>query len=623
MINAKSPDEKSIAIIALTKRGLELGRRLSGLFPGSHLYFPEKFAADGRENEYPFPLPAKKTVREAFPRYRSLVMVMAVGVAVRLVSGELRDKHTDPAVVVVDDAGTFAVSLLSGHIGGANTLARKIASLLGAQPVVTTASEVNHSLALDLLGREAGWAIEDGSDVTAVSAALLNSEPIAVYQDAGETDWQRTKILPRNLTICDNLERLAVSDYKAALLITDRLLDNKENLPENRVVYRPRSLVVGIGCNSGTPCSDIEAAVLNVFKEHRLSFRSIRQLATIDIKRDEPGLQEFARKYSLPVEYFPKETLSRADFLSSPSPAALEYTGTPAVCESAAILSGKAPLIVPKVKFSRAVTIAVARIAFDEKRREDGRLSLVGLGPGDPQHTTFRARQAIDESDVIVGYDTYIKLIEQLLSHKEVITTGMRSEIERARLAIDLARTGKKVAVVCSGDSGVYGMAGLVGELIRQRKSDFSAVEIIPGVPALVACAALLGAPLTGDFASVSLSDYLVPWEEIVKRLELAAQGDFVIALYNPRSKTRQRQVVQARDILLRYRSADTPVGIVTNAYRQGQKVEVTNLEHMLEFDIGMTTTIIVGNSTTFAFGGRMVTSRGYIRKYSLSSEAL
>jgi precorrin-3B C17-methyltransferase len=198
----------------------------------------------------------------------------------------------------------------------------------------------------------------------------------------------------------------------------------------------------------------------------------------------------------------------------------------------------------------------------------------------------------------------------------------MGGEIERAKMAINLVKKGKTVAIVCSGDAGIYGMAGLVNEILHEQGDELE-IEVIPGVPAMVAVAALLGSPLMSDFAAISLSDYLVSWAEISQRLKLAAQGDFVIALYNPSSKSRQHQLAEARGIILQYRSNSTPVGIATNAYRQKQRVVITDLEHMLDYEAGMNTTIIIGNSTTFTFNGRMVTPRGYQTKYSLRDKAL
>ena len=619
-----SSTKKDIAIVAITRKGVALGQRLRLLLPHSHLYLPEKFAVEPKLNEHPFSSPAKEVVSEIFSRYRYLVLVMAMGIAVRVVASELRDKHKDPGVIVVDDAGSFSVSLLSGHVGGANQLARKISSLIGAHPVITTASEVSQTIAVDLLGREFGWELEDNRSVTAVSAALVNGESVGIYQDAGEKNWwPKTKPLPDNVRIFTTIEALTQSNSQAGLIVTDRILDNEHQalLPHNTVIYRPKSLVVGIGCNRGTRFAEIEESVNRVFSEQGLSIKSIRNIATITLKKNETGLLEFARKYRLQIEYFDKETLCGVNFPSSPSAAALRHVGTPAVCESAALLSsGSDSLIVPKVSCNRAVTIAVARFAFNGEKQKQGKLFLVGIGPGDPEHMTFKARESIDRSEVVIGYKTYIKLIEPYLHQKEVIATGMGAEVERVKMAISLAKKGRTVSLVSSGDTGIYGMAGLVGEMLHQQPGEDFDIEVIPGVPLLAASATLLGAPISGDFVSISLSDYLVPWEEITLRLKLAAQGNFVIVLYNPRSKSRKHQLAEAREIILQYRPPSTPVGIATNAYRQKQEVVITDLEHMFDYEIGMNTTIIIGNSATFTLARWMVTPRGYRTKYDLTS---
>jgi cobalt-precorrin 5A hydrolase/precorrin-3B C17-methyltransferase len=516
------------------------------------------------------------------------------------------------------------VSLLSGHIGGANELTKKIASLIGAHPVVTTASEVNETISVDMLGREFGWEVEDDTHVKVASAALVNGEPVGIYQDAGERNWWlETKPLMDNVRIFPTIKALRQANSQVALLITDRIMDKEclALLPTHTVVYRPKSLVIGIGCNRGTKATEIEKAVTCLLSEHGLSINSIRNIATIDIKKNELGLLDFARKYRLSIEYFDKETLGKSEFPSSPSAAALKHVGTPTVCEAAALLSNDNSLIVPKVSFNRMVTVAVARFAFNSERKKRGKLFLVGIGPGAPEQMTFNAREAINHSEVVVGYKTYIKLIEPYLCRKEVIATGMETEVERVKMAISLAKEGRKVSLVSSGDTGIYGMAGLMGEMLREQSGEDLDIEVVPGVPLLAASAALLGSPISGDFVSISLSDYLVPWEEIILRLNLAMQGNLVVVLYNPRSQRRQRQLTEAREIFLRYRSSSTPVGIVTNAYRQKQDVVITDLEHMLDYRIGMNTTVIIGNSTTFTLGDWMVTPRGYQTKYSLSQE--
>lgn len=248
-----------------------------------------------------------------------------------------------------------------------------------------------------------------------------------------------------------------------------------------------------------------------------------------------------------------------------------------------------------------------------------GKILLVGFGPGAPEHMSQRARDAIAEADVVIGYSTYIKLVQDLLDGKEVIRKGMTEELDRSIEAYEQARQGKTVALVSSGDIGVYGMAGPTYEVLFQSgwtpDSDIS-VEVIPGATALNACAALVGAPLTHDFCSISLSDLLTPWPTIARRLEAAAGGDFVVALYNPKSGRRTGQIVEAQRILLLHRRPDTPVAIVKSGYRRRQAIQMTTLAQMADCEIGMLCTVLIGNSNTFVREGLMVTPRGYANKY-------
>ncbi|CRK83248.1 precorrin-3B C(17)-methyltransferase [Neobacillus massiliamazoniensis] len=251
-----------------------------------------------------------------------------------------------------------------------------------------------------------------------------------------------------------------------------------------------------------------------------------------------------------------------------------------------------------------------------------GKLLVIGFGPGDEKHITGRAKEAIQESDIIIGYKTYVDLIKGLIGGKQIISTGMTEEVSRAQEAVKQAELGYTVAVISSGDAGVYGMAGLVYEVLIEKgwkKASGVEVEVIPGISAINSCAALLGAPVMHDACTISLSDHLTPWNLIEKRIEAAAQADFVIALYNPKSGRRTRQIVEAQKILLKYRSPDTPVGLVKSAYRDSQNVVLTNLQDMLEHEIGMLTTVIIGNSSTFFYDGLIITPRGYQRKYTLN----
>ncbi|MCG6946712.1 MAG: precorrin-3B C(17)-methyltransferase [Deltaproteobacteria bacterium] len=253
-----------------------------------------------------------------------------------------------------------------------------------------------------------------------------------------------------------------------------------------------------------------------------------------------------------------------------------------------------------------------------------GRLYIVSLGPGSEDHLTPAAQRALDESHLVVGYRTYVDLIKPILGDQEVVATGMRQELERVRVALDRTLAGETVSLVSSGDAGIYGMAGLVLEMCRAQGISLSSepdglqITCVPGVPAFAAAGSLLGAPLMHDFAAISLSDLLTPWEVIEKRVRCAAEADFVINLYNPKSKKRDWQIGKVREILLENRKGSTPVGIVSRATREGEKVAITDLNNMLSFSIDMQTVIIVGNSRTFTHGSFMVTPRGYMDKYDV-----
>ncbi len=249
-----------------------------------------------------------------------------------------------------------------------------------------------------------------------------------------------------------------------------------------------------------------------------------------------------------------------------------------------------------------------------------GRIQVVGIGPGDPAHMTPRAREAIVESDVVVGYQTYLRLIPNLLAEKTVVGKSMTEELDRVETAYSYAREGYTVALISSGDAGVYGMAGPMYELLLERgwsPGEAPEVEVIPGATALSACGALLGAPLSHDFCAISLSDLLTPWAVIARRLDAAARADFVIALYNPGSKRRRQHIQAAQEILLRHRAPETPVAVVRSAYREQEEIERLRLDTLHEAAPSMLSTVIIGNSATIERGGIMVTPRGYAEKYS------
>ena len=255
-----------------------------------------------------------------------------------------------------------------------------------------------------------------------------------------------------------------------------------------------------------------------------------------------------------------------------------------------------------------------------------GKLNIVGVGPGHHDHMTFRAKEVIGESDTIVGYETYVNLVQDLITGKTVHRYAMTQEVERAHQCIDLAKSGKIVSLVSSGDPGIYGMAGLIYETLAEsgwNPKDDLQVEIVPGVSALNSCASIIGSPLMSDFAVVSMSDLLVPWEVISKRVEASAQGDFVLVIYNPASQKRIHQLQDTRKILLKYRKPTTPVAIIKGAFRESESIVMTDLENLSNHSeqLGMVSTVIVGNSSTYTYKDLMINPRGYKSKYNLEEQ--
>jgi cobalt-precorrin 5A hydrolase/precorrin-3B C17-methyltransferase len=555
---------------------------------------------------------------------------MATGAVVRLVSPLLQDKATDPAIVVLDEAGQFAISLCGGHQGGADHLTQAIALYLNRTPVLTGSANALHLPGIDLLGRPFGWRPGTG-DWTAVSGAIARQEPVQVIQEVGSTLWQQH--LPAGHSfLWDGSES---QSSMAQVWITHRSDESISQSPELPLVcWHPRVLWVGVGCERGTPRTVIEAAIHQIFQENGLSEAAIAGFATLDLKADEVGLLELHRDLEsdrpYPLIYFSAAQLAQVE-VPTPSPVVNAEVGTPSVAEAAALLSAtqmasldgnqaEVKLLVPKVIWRQdhqpgAVTVAIAQSPVEYTGRP-GLLRLIGTGPGALSQITPAAQVAINQADVVIGYSLYIDLVRPLLRPGQIVESlPITQERQRAERAIALARWGLTVAVVSSGDCGIYGMAGLVMELLQTQGWDGEtpAVEVFPGISALQSAAARVGAPLMHDFCAISLSNLLTPWEVIEQRLKAAAHADFVVALYNPRSKTRTEQIAIAQSIFLQYRKPSTPVAIVHSAYRCDEQITLTTLEQMLETPIDMLTTVIIGNRSTTTHHHWMITPRGYL----------
>ncbi|MFF5845652.1 precorrin-3B C(17)-methyltransferase [Streptomyces massasporeus] len=522
--------------------------------------------------------PVGDAVRTAFAQCEQLVCFLATGAVVRLVAPLLSGKTEDPGVVCVDEGGRFAVSLLGGHAGGANELAREVGDLLGAEPVVTTATDAVDLAGLDTLG------LPVEGDVAGVSRALLDGEAVALRADVA---WP--------------LPPLPVTDEGAyTIRLTDRLVE----AAEREAVLRPPTLVVGVGASKGAPVEEVLGLVGDALREAGLSVASVAELATVDAKAEEAGIVEAARRLGVPLVTYSAEELAGVD-VPNPSDAPLAAVGTPSVAEAAALVGG-GELLVPKRKSAASPAMATCAVV---RRPGRGRLAVVGLGPGARDLLTPRAKAELRRASVLVGLDQYVDQIRDLLRPgTRVLESGLGAEEERARTAVEEARKGQAVALIGSGDAGVYAMAS---PALAEASDDIDVVGV-PGVTAALAAGAILGAPLGHDHVSISLSDLHTPWEVIERRVRAAAEADIVVTFYNPRSRGRDWQLPKALGILAEHRTPRTPVGVVRNASRPDESSRLTTLGSLDPATVDMMTVVTVGNTATRDIAGRMVTPRGY-----------
>lgn len=345
-----------VAILAITKNGIKIATTIKQFFPGWEIFAPSKFQDNIAATWYEEQTSVKAA--ELFGKFDGLVCLFSLGAVIRLVSPFLKDKKTDPAVIVIDDKASFVISALSGHLGGANELTEEIAKKLGATPVVTTAADVNKTIPVDLVGKEFGWKIEDDSNVTRISAFMVNEEKIGVYQDVGEKNWWKAE-LPKNVTVYQSIDELAQSDSKAYLIISDRVIDDV--IAKKSVIYRPQSLVAGIGLHGDTTKEKIKESLCESLSKHGLSLQSIARLVSIKKPNDVQGLIDAAKDLQIPLEYFDRDELAKMT-IPNPSEVVQAYEGTPSVSEAAAIKSSGGQLVVEKQKFPPDLTIAIARI---------------------------------------------------------------------------------------------------------------------------------------------------------------------------------------------------------------------------------------------------------------------
>ena len=604
-------------------------------------------------------VPLRESLRAAFAECDQLVVFLATGAAVRLLAPLLTSKTSDPAVVTVDEAHHHAVALLGGHAAGANALAAEVASALGATPVVTTATDATSLWPLDALPYPTEGAIP------AVTRALLDGQPVRALADA---TWPLPPLPARDSSAPDAAPgthaapptdrtphpaatagsdaaqpggaepapaedgsappdttpplpavaaeggartgmgsapdaapgtHAAPADGGCLIRVTDRVVP----LGKREVVVRPPSLVVGVGASRGVGSEEVVGLVRGSLGRAGLSVGSVRALATVDVKAGEAGIVEAARELGVELLTFSAKSLAQLT-VPNPSDVVRDAVGTPSVAEAAALRAAGTggELVVEKQKSAMA-TVAVAR------RRPRGRLAVVGLGPGARDLLTPRAAAELRRASVVVGLDQYVEQIRDLLPPgSRVLASGLGAEEARARTAVAEARAGHAVALIGSGDAGVYAMAS---PALAEAAEDIDVVGV-PGVTAALAAAALLGAPLGHDHVSISLSDLHTPWEVIERRVRAAAQSDLVVTFYNPRSRGRTWQLPKALALLAEHRAPSTPVGVVRSASRPDEHVTVTTLADLDPAAVDMVTVVTVGNTATRTVAGRVVTPRGY-----------
>lgn len=589
----------SPVVIAVSASGADTARRIADL-----LAVPMHGRAGRVQNADAIFDNALDHVRDLFAAGVPVVGVCAAGILIRAVAPLLSDKRAEPPVLAVSEDGAMVIPLLGGH-RGANRLARQIADGLGAQAAVTTAGDVAMGVALD--EPPAGYRLANPDDAKPVMAGLLAGGGAQVL---GETLF--------DLPMGDGAE----------VVVDDAPMPGHAT----RLVYHPQRHALGLGCARGADPDVMWDQVQAVLDRAGVAAGAVACVNSIDLKADEPAILSVGDRLGVPLRLFtPAELEAETPRLANPSDVVFAEVGCHGVAEGAALaaVGPDGALVVEKQK-SETTTVSLAKspsVLTDLRGRRRGRVSLVGIGPGQAAWRTPEASRLISDADELVGYSLYIDLLGPLAAGKPRKDFPLGGEEARCRYALERAGEGYDVALICSGDAGIYAMGALVFELL-DRGPDAEGVtdaarrvEVVsaPGVSALQAAAARAGAPLGHDFCAISLSDLLTPRDDIVQRIKAAAQGDFVIAFYNPVSKRRRTLLTEARDILLEHRPAETPVLLASSLGRPEEALRYRRLDALQVDEVDMLTVVLIGSSQTrlaqLGEGPRMFTPRGYARK--------
>ena len=603
---------KGIAI-GLSNTSKVILKRLKSTEFIDEIYIAGSSKNDGRENE---PVQIQKPKEILLKKWSDLDLIIfigSIGASIRIVNSFLTSKDQDPGVIVIDNRCSKVVPLIGLHQSNTKKIALQISNLFGGQIIETNNSYDQSFLDLDSFGNQWGWKR---------SGKINNWSKLVIKQAKNK------KIFCKQLS-GNSLWKNSVSGGMINQ-IYERETENPEStfhvsiFKNHKTTWHPPVLWIGIGCERNTSKELIENSLNSLLESGNLSQHSIAGFATIDIKKDEEGILELAKEKNLPIKFFTKEDLSKT-IVPNPSVAVKKEIGTSSVAEASCLLAaGKESKLLeekrifksndfPTIK-SGAVTIAIAE-SKNQYYPTNGEIHIIGSGPGDISFLTNNARKALSRCSVWIGYKMYLELIKPLKRRDHVlIKSKLTEEKERCSKAIKLAEEGIKVALISSGESGYYGMAGLLLELIQKiKKENRPYFEVHPGISSVQLAAALSGAPLMNDFCSISLSDKLTPWSLIEKRIAGALLGDFVIAIFNPQSIDRNWQLESAIKLCLKSRSGDTPVLIARQVGRENQSKRFFTLKTIPIKEIDMLSILIIGNSQTTLLDEIFLTPRGYL----------
>ena len=592
------------AIVVLGRGGLDVARKIQSALPVGRLHGLTRRVPDVDESFDDTRMHLRHLFAEGVP----IIGICAAGILIRLLAEDISDKTSEPPVIAVAEDGSAVVPLLGGHRGG-NDLAAQIAAALDVSPAITTAGEVRFGIALD--EPPAGWTLANPGDMREFTANLLAGETLRI--DDTLPSFVSESGLPR--------------DLGGVLHITESVYEIGGDF--RHLVFHPASVAVGVGCERGTDPDELIAIVETALSKEGIASASLAGIWSLDLKADEPAVHAVADRLGVAARFFDADTLeAETPRLKNPSDIVFREVGCHGVSEGAALAASgpDGTLLVEKTKSARAtcaIAVAPAPIGVAAAGRPQGRLLIVGTGPGSDGWMTAESESAVAASTDLVGYSLYLDLLGDRAAGKTRYDFPLGEETDRVRAALDLAAEGRTVALVSSGDPGIYAMATLAFELLETGgREDWGrvAIEVCPGISALQAASARAGAPLGHDFCTISLSDLLTPWQAIERRVEAAADGDFVIAFYNPVSQRRTWQLATAREILLSSRPGTTPVIIARNLGRAEESLRTTTLDALDPADIDMLTVVLVGSSETRAVSrgdGRcwVYTPRGYAGK--------